>query len=321
MSTQSQNLTDSNMSDANSVSLGWPYEGARLLNEKGEGGGTAFSAAGSNICLDFHGDPAAAGLRVFSDGNHHMALEETLRTFLAAHPQAKDVFYATTPPAPLVGALETGSIRLGNLSISARPDVFIGPENILDGLSKSGHVASHAYFMQSRGVALLLRKGNPKGIATVADLLRDDVGVAVSHPENEKASHVVYRRTLLDLAAEAADSADCKALEALLAGGSPRIVFSRTIHHREIPELLAANRADVAPVYYHLALRYCRIFPDVFEFIALDGAPEKPGPATAITRYHVGLVGGGGTFGPALIEYLNSDAVSGIYESHGLHRP
>ncbi len=309
------------MTAINPVSLKWPYEGARaLLNMESEGE-AVFSAAGSNICLDFHGDPAAAGLCVFSDGNHHMALEEALRSFLAAHPQAKDVFYATTPPAPLVSALESGALRIGNLSISARPDVFIGPENVLGKLLKSGHVASHAPFMQSRGVALLLRKGNPKEIAGAGDLLRDDVGVAVSHPENEKASHEVYRRTLLDLAAESTDSADRKALEALLAGGSPRIVFSRTIHHREIPELLAANKADVAPVYYHLALRYRRIFPDVFEFIALDGAPENPGPASAITRYHMGLVGNGGTFGAALIEHLNSDKVTEIYENHGLKRP
>ncbi len=308
------------MSGANPVSLSWPYEGARPLDEKGNEG-ASFSAAGSNICLDFHGDPARAGLRVFSDGNHHMALEEALRAFLAAYPQAKDVFYATTPPAPLARALESGAIRLGNLSISARPDVFIGPENVLDRLVKSGQMASHAPFMQSRGVALLLRKGNPKEIATLGDLLRDDVGIAISHPENEKASHVVYRRTLLDLLAAAEGGAGRKALETVLAGGSPRIVFSRTIHHREVPELLAGNKADVAPVYYHLALRYSRIFPDVFEFITLDGAPEKPGPASVITRYHMGLVGDGGTFGQALIEHLNSAAVSEIYESHGLKRP
>ena len=27
--------------------------------------------AGSNYCLDFHGDPVSAELCVFADGNHH----------------------------------------------------------------------------------------------------------------------------------------------------------------------------------------------------------------------------------------------------------
>ena len=37
---------------------------------------------GSNICLDFHGDPANAELVVLSDGNHHMALKDCLENFL-----------------------------------------------------------------------------------------------------------------------------------------------------------------------------------------------------------------------------------------------
>ena len=52
--------------------LEWPQEAARLQ----ESDEPSFGHAGSNLCLDFHGDPKRAGLVVFSDGNHHMALEE-----------------------------------------------------------------------------------------------------------------------------------------------------------------------------------------------------------------------------------------------------
>jgi len=41
-------------------------------------------------------------LVVFSDGNHHMALGECVARFLAAYPDAGDVFYTTTPPGPPV---------------------------------------------------------------------------------------------------------------------------------------------------------------------------------------------------------------------------
>jgi len=34
----------------------------------------------SNRVLDFHGDPIKANLVVFSDGNHHMALLQSLQT-------------------------------------------------------------------------------------------------------------------------------------------------------------------------------------------------------------------------------------------------
>ena len=48
--------------------------------------------AGSNLSLDCHGDASRAQLAVFSDGNHHMALAECLRAFLAENPAAQDVF-------------------------------------------------------------------------------------------------------------------------------------------------------------------------------------------------------------------------------------
>ena len=61
---------------------------------------------GSNLCLDFHGDPLTAKLVVFSDGNHHMALMETLQHFYKNNPEVEQVFYATTPPGPKHGSLQ-----------------------------------------------------------------------------------------------------------------------------------------------------------------------------------------------------------------------
>ena len=49
----------------------WPAERPRATAS-----GSEWSQARSNLCLDFHGDPASAQLVVFSDGNHHMALAE-----------------------------------------------------------------------------------------------------------------------------------------------------------------------------------------------------------------------------------------------------
>jgi hypothetical protein len=72
--------------------LSWPYEGARPV------AGPCFSHAGSNICLDFHGDLQRAQLVVFSDGNHHLALEQSLHEFLADNPAAQDT--STQPRRP-----------------------------------------------------------------------------------------------------------------------------------------------------------------------------------------------------------------------------
>jgi len=110
--------------------LRWPNETARPRNHEEPG----FSQPGSNICLDFHGDPMRARLVVFSDGNHHMALQETLRAFLLKFPEVEDVFYVTTPPRVALQMLQAGCLNIGNLRLSVTPHVFISPSAVLDQL-------------------------------------------------------------------------------------------------------------------------------------------------------------------------------------------
>ena len=276
-----------------------------------------FAAPGSNQVLDFHGDPAVAGLAVFSDGNHHMALEASVRAFLTANPDVGDVFYTTTPPAPLVDALKGAGLVVGNLRISRKPDVFIGPGNILDGLVEAGFMASHVPFAESRGNVILVRKGNPLGIASVADLLSDDVTVTCSNPVTEKASYAVYAGAAGGLAQE--DGANKDLLLAKLSTAGPKTVHSQIIHHREIPELIAAGHADAAVIYYHLALRYTRIFPDMFELVDIGGVLSGTrSAANPVTRYHIGLIADGGLWGKHFVAFMQGSAAQQLYVEHGL---
>jgi ABC-type molybdate transport system substrate-binding protein len=294
-------------------SLTWPPEAAQYPDDSVR----AFAARGSNLVLDFHGDPATAGLAVFSDGNHHMALEASVRAFLAANPDAVDVFYTTTPPAPLVDALKGNGLVIGNLRITRKPDVFIGPDNILDGLVEANFITRHVPFAESRGNVILVRKGNPKSIASVSDLLSDDVTVACSNPVTEKASYSVYAEAARGLAQE--DGADGDALVTKLSTAGPKTVHSQIIHHREVPELIGTGHADAAIIYYHLALRYTRIFPELFELVDIGGVLSgESSPMNPTTRYHIGLVADGGKWGEHFISFMQSNTVQRLYEEHGL---
>jgi len=294
--------------------LSWPDERA---------GGTdapRWAQARSNICLDFHGDPARAGLAVFSDGNHHMALQECLAVFLARHAEIGDIFYATTPPGVLLQWLDAGALAVGNLRLAIRPQVFISPPKVLERVIAAGHATDHQPFMRSRGNVLLVRAGNPKNIRGVADLARADVRLFLSNPLTETPSYQVYVETLKRFAERQRVT-----LDFLGAGPDtphPRVVFGERIHHRELPQALADGHADAAPVYYHLALRYCRIFPELFEMVALDGgAPEpSPSPEQVISDFHLALIGDGGRWGGALREFLLSPETAAIYARHGLQR-
>ena len=61
-------------------------------------------------------------------------------------------------------------------------DVFIGPDNILEALLQDGLVTRHVPFAESRGNVLLVRKGNPKNIRTLADLVKPGVRLGLGNP-------------------------------------------------------------------------------------------------------------------------------------------
>ena len=280
-----------------------------------------WSHHGSNIVLDFHGDPAQAALTVLSDGNHHMALEETLREFARAHSDAGGIFYLTLPPPLLLQIVTHGAVRLGNLRLQMKPHVLISPPGLFDALAQSGRTIEHAPFMRSRGNVLLVHKGNPKSIRDISALCRDDVRLFISNPRTEAASHDVYRETLLRLGT--ARNMDVASMARRLDGTNGRVLHGRAIHHREAPQALASGRADAAILYYHLALRYTRVFLDEFEIVALDGGAAQPeaSPWNVISQFHAGVVGDGGAWGGKLLQHLMSRRVTDIYHRHGLLRP
>jgi len=274
---------------------------------------------GSNICLDFHGDPLSAQLVVFSDGNHHMALAETVETFQ----QQNDIsiFYATTPPGVLLSLVKQGYIQMGNLQLSRQPHVFISPDFIMQKLVDSGAFESFKPFMQSRGNVLLIKKSNPKNIQDCRDLLRDDVRLFLSNPHTEKASYQIYHSSLLAVAQHL--NINEQQFNERLEEGHPLMVWGQQIHHREAPQAIYANDADVAIVYSHLALRYARIFPDDFSFIPFTGRnndPEKE-VGNLQTSYFINAMKNAGDYGNQFVEFCMSDKVTDIYQRHGLKRP
>lgn len=295
------------------ASLNWPDEAAAMPGS----GATRFAQPGSNLCLDFHGDPLRAQLVVFSDGNHHMALRDVLTAFLADNSAAEDIFYSTTPPRVALEWLRTGQIDIGNLRLSLKPHVFISPPPVLAQAVAEKHMTDFHPFMHSQGTALLVKRGNPKNIHRASDLLRPNVRLFLSNPLTEKISYDIYRNALRHLA-----GAEKLALDFLDHAPEPpdpaKLVYGQAIHHREAPQALADGQADVAVVFHHLAVRYRRIFPNLFEFVR--PAAWVQDHDEMVGRCDYGLVGDGGKWGGQLVDFLETDAVTKIYQGHGLER-
>lgn len=272
--------------------------------------------AQSNWVLDFHGDPLRAKLVVFSDGNHHMALCDAIKGFFLDHPEVGDVFYATTPPDPIVRILRQKAIRIGHLTLSVQPHIFIGPPHVLDRLQAEGLLRPHQLLARNQGSVLLIARGNPKQIRSVNDLMREDVRLFISNPETETVSYAGYRQTLEGMAAR--KGLDAAAFNRAVFGET--VVWGQRVHHREAPEALAQGRADTAIVYFHLALRYTRIFPDLFDFLPLGGTRQQPQPfaENRVGKIHLGIVGDGGLWGRSFADFMLGRAAADIYAAHGL---
>jgi accessory colonization factor AcfC len=113
----------------------------------------------------------------------------------------------------------------------------------------------------NRGVALLVPKGNPLGIHSLADVVRTGTRIALPDAGDVRAKCLVATEELLGKAAT----------DALIAAES-NFAGRLGIMHRDLPEMVARGYADVAFTWYHLVSYWARIFPNQLEFIAVPGA-------------------------------------------------
>jgi len=221
-------------------------------------------------------------LVIFTEGNHLMALlsDDIVGAFPSwakSQPQYADldldnIVVVTVPQPVVVQMIRTGGIALGNLTLDVSrrsgfyPDIVMGGPDPLRQLRKAGVIEPQArFFSKNRGLALLVRKGNPLGIRGLADVIRTGARIALPDAIEEAGSRARYRTAVDELIGTPAADAFFAAEVAHFPG---RI----GIVHRDFPEMIARGYADVALTQYHLISYWTRIFPNHFELIPVPGA-------------------------------------------------
>lgn len=264
--------------------LEWPRESTIA-----DGPSQLHTQAGANICLDIHGNPMSADLLVFSDGNHHMALQQSLLQF--SESTGVEVCYLTLPPGIYKSLLVHGRLQLGNLQLDLHADILISPSEIFQNLP---HLCAHQ-FARSKAIDLLYdkRRFNSNNLWTGTKKL------FISNPHTERLSYQVYQHALQS-------AAQNRALPAWI------IHHGEGIHHREAPQAVAQEQVDAAVVYSHLALRYRRIFPEIFHSAELYRHDHKN-----CSRYCIAPLNKK-PCSQALVEFFLSTTVADIYQQHGL---
>jgi hypothetical protein len=222
---------------------------------------------------------APPSLVIFTEGNHLMVLSSddivgAFPSWAKSQPQYADldltnIILVTLPQPILVQMIRTGGVALGNLTLDVSrssgfyPDIFMGYPEPLRQLRQLGAIEPQArFFCKNRGVALLIRKGNPLGIYGLADVVRTAMRIALPDSGDVRAKCRAAADKLLGKAAA----------EALFAAEVPSFPGRLGIMHRDLPEMVARGYADVAFTWYHLVSYWARIFPNQFEFVAVPGA-------------------------------------------------
>ncbi|MBS3810082.1 MAG: substrate-binding domain-containing protein [Desulfobacterales bacterium] len=196
---------------------------------------------------DIHGLEMAgrADLTLFMAGNQFMVMPELIDAFRKENPAAETVVYQTLPPGLELRQILAGGARFRGKTYKFHPDVYSSvSEKAMKTLAERDIIASEDYFVYLHNrLALMVRKGNPRAIASVLDLGREDIVVSQPNPEYE---HIAEHVAAMYEQAGGQELVET-ILEKKLADGTALLT---TVHHRETPTRLLRGEADVGPVWY-----------------------------------------------------------------------
>jgi hypothetical protein len=221
-------------------------------------------------------------LVIFTEGNHLMVLlsDDIVGAFPAwakSQPQHADldldnIVVVTLPQPVVVQMIRTGGIALGNLALEVSrksgfyPDIVMGGPAPLRQLRQLEVIEPQArFFSKNRGLALLVRNGNPLGIHGLSDVTRTGARIALPDSVEEAESRARYRAAADELIGQ-------YAADALFSLEAPHFPGRLGIVHRDFPEMVARGYADVALTQFHLVSYWTRIFPNHFELVPVSGA-------------------------------------------------
>ncbi len=205
-------------------------------------GGVNFTVPGVDNAPDLYGDINEPDLAIFLGGNEFMVLPEIVEAFKAAYPRYGKIYYETLPPGIVEEHLRTGSLVMGNLRVTVRPDIFMGGKDRVEALQKEGWFDKAVPYAQNR-LAIMVYRGNPANIKSLSDLGRDDVKVGMPDQKIED----IGKKIIESYRKAGGESLEKKVMEEKVGNGST--VITR-IHHRQTPMWIMGQLVDAGPVWY-----------------------------------------------------------------------
>ena len=199
-----------------------------------------FTVPGVDNVPDLFGDINDPQLVVFFAGNQFMCIDDLMAAFKKEHPQYQRIFAETLPPGILAQQIIGGSITIGNMRITFKPDVYTAGKNKIDQMTGYfNRTEPYAY----NQLAIMVQKGNPKDITGLKDLGQPAIRVSMPNPEWEGIGKRIEEAYVL---------AGTETLRKTIMEDKVKdsTTYLTQIHHRQTPMRIMYGQSDAAPVWY-----------------------------------------------------------------------
>jgi len=199
-----------------------------------------FTVHGIDNVPDLYGDINEPQLVIFFAGNQFMVVDDLLAAFKAKYPQYQRVFAETLPPGILAKQIAAGTITIGNMRISLKPDIYTAGKN---GIEKSAQLFNRTEAYAGNKLTIMVKKGNPKQIKNLNDLGKKDIRVSMPNLQTEGIGTQIMKA----YAKAGGEQLQKAIMESKVKDGS---TYLTQIHHRETPMRVLYDQSDAGPVWF-----------------------------------------------------------------------
>jgi molybdate transport system substrate-binding protein len=261
-----------------------------------------FTVPGIDNVPDLFGDINDPQLVIFFAGNQFMVVDDLLAAFKKEHPQYERIFVETLPPGILAKQIAGGSITIGNMRITLKPDIYTDGKNTMDKMPELfGKTEAYA----NNNLAIMVQKGNPKNIKGLNDLSKPGIRISMPNPEFESIG-----KRIEDAYVKAGGESLRKTIMTDKVKDSS--TYLTQIHHRQTPMRIMYNQSDAAPVWYSEAY-YQKMIGHPIELV------EIPANENITATYIAGQMKNAPHLQAAkdFMDFLVSPVAKAIYSKYG----
>jgi ABC-type molybdate transport system substrate-binding protein len=271
--------------------------------------GLEFTVPQVDDLADFHGDISAPKLVLYVGGNYFFAMAPLVHTFEALHPEYKGrVFWETIPPGLLIEQLKAGGrVTSGNMTWTAKPDVYLAGLAQVKEQIAAGLLAEHAVPYVTNTLTIMVPKGNPGHITGLADLARPDLRLIMPNPAFEG----VARQIKEALAKAGGENLVRTVYDTKVKAGTT--ILAR-IHHRQTPLFLMEGIVDAGVTWQSEAI-FQEQMAHPIAHIAIPDAQNATGVYAAAETAHAPHP----LAAKVWLTFIRSPVALGIFRGYGFN--